>query len=90
MAFSPTPPQNPQKKKTAYPDLSIYLGLQIAPRLAFAKPHHTKQVNLLLRFANPKASKKVRLLAFSQYLSLFLPAHSPRSKSLLKQPSLKN
>jgi hypothetical protein len=43
MAFSPTPPQNPKKKKTMLTRIPPATWLQIAPRLPFPKPHHTNK-----------------------------------------------
>jgi hypothetical protein len=63
MALSPTPPQNPKKNKNAYPDPSIYLAPNCATTSFRKTPPH-KQVNLLLRFANPKASKKYERILF--------------------------
>jgi hypothetical protein len=74
MAFRPTPPQNPKKKKTMLTRIPPATWLQIAPRLPFPKPHHTNKSTPF--FASPIQSVKKSTTTFSQYLSpFFLPAH---------------
>jgi hypothetical protein len=81
------PAAKPQKKREMLTrmDPCIYLAPNCATTSFRKTPPHkqtNKQVNLLLRFANPKASKKKS--TYEYFFSFFLPAHSPQSKSLLK------
>ncbi len=82
---SSNPAAKPQKKKNnAYPDPSSYLAPNCATT-AFPKTPPHKQVNSLLRFANPKRQKKYDYF-FTVSLSFFpsCPYSPPQPKSLLK------
>ncbi len=75
-------PRRKTKKIKKLTRIPLSTWLQIAPRLPFAKPHHTNKSTPF--FASPIQSVKKSTTTFSQYLSFFLPAHSPQLKSLLK------